>query len=288
MMPSGFLRLPPDGPHLVQSHNGYFEKIIRGILATRWNVTRANHVILSGLVPHPTQRYRIALRTFPWLGAKGAGVITRIAARWQRVLLFRLFQGDAVETPVLQNVFFFKIGAHQQAIGGGQWGHKINDAQSFEFGAYRANVFKITGVIGDDAQDTSRHKNAQCVEKERRLNKPAFVVAGFGPRIRKVDMQRVDRLVRNVGANPPVGIGANHAGIGKLMPADPVGGKITIGSRPLDSDKIMIGKFSSSGQKERAFSGADLHLHGMIIKKNIPPGKHTRIIGDNQQGRLGN
>lgn len=170
------------------------------------------------------------------------------------MLQFRLSQCDAVKASVLLDVFFFKICAHQQAIRGGQRRDKINDLQKFEFADYGSNVFKIFGMIGDNAQDAAGYQNANGLLEKRCLNQSAFVVASLGPGIGKIDMQGMERLVRNVGANPPVGIGPDHAGVSQTMPPDTIRGKITISSGPFNADEIMVWELRCGREKKGALS----------------------------------
>jgi len=238
------------------------------------------HVISSS---YPRHRRDPRFVASPWPLIPNCG-----ESRGYGILQFRLSQCDAVKASVLLDVFFFKICTHEQAIGSWQGRDKINGLQQFEFADYSANVFKIFSMIGDNAQDAAGYQNADGLLEKRCLNQSAFVVAGLGPGIGKIDMQGMERLVRNVGANPPVGIGADHAGVSQTMPSDTIRGEITISSGPFNADEIMVLELRCRGEKKGAFSGTNFQLNGMIIKKNMLPGEHTGIVGQMQQRGFGN
>ena len=128
-----------------------------------------------------------------------------------------------------------------------------------------------------------RHKNTQSVEEKWRLNQPALVVAGFGPRIGKVDMQRVERLIRHMGTNPPVGVRANHAGVGKLMAPETISGKITIGSCPfhgeiLSSHKTHTGFTDAPASRDSAAAMPDTKLLAMACPPGMKDGSGFPVV----------
>lgn len=108
---------------------------------------------------------------------------------------------DGIKRPVFSSIFFFKIRAHQKiATDGSQWRFKGYQRKMPEFRQCGTDMGEILRMIRHDIQTSVRFKYTQRLVEKWGLNQPSFMVPTLRPWIRKVNVQRIEGIIRHMNA----------------------------------------------------------------------------------------
>ncbi len=193
-----------------------------------------------------------------------------------------------IKRPPLRNILLLKIRPHHQSF----FPHprhrriKFRHLQITLPPKRLLHVRKIIRMIRHQPQLPSRLQNTMHFLQEWQLNNPPLVMSRLRPRIRKINVHRLQTPRRHMRPNPPPRLPMHNPAIHPTMPPQPVRRKLRIRLGPLNPHKIHPRLRLTDRQQKRPLPRPNLQLYRMVIPKNLTPIQHPRLIRHRKQNRL--